>query len=175
MKSVRWCLSKQTPANVGAGYHSQGHGMARVIEYDTCNTCSRHSYSRYTEMLGPASLVEDGESPYGAVDGEEVVAMPPASIRGRTSSSGTFVGMFDLRTMVIRIDSEADPAFWLEIELDKVPGICFAPDGPGAKAARAEFDATKEVKELIADLAKPVPPKQGDALSVEDVERVLFH
>ena len=92
-------------------------------------------------------FLADGESPYGNVDGEEVIALPPLCLRGRTAGTaggGRFVGMLDLRTMVIRIDDAANPEFWFEIHLGLVPGLQYAPGGSGAEAARAEFEAARE-------------------------------
>ena len=82
-------------------------------------------------------LEANGELPYGAVDGEEVLYIPSRCVRGRSGGHGkVFSGMLDLRAGRIRIDSADDSAFWIEIDLFNAPGLAYAPGGAGPDVAQ---------------------------------------
>lgn len=60
-------------------------------------------------------------------DGEDVIVLPSACIRGRSGAWGnTFSGSLNLRTGTLRLDSN-DPAFWLEANLFSAPAFAAAP------------------------------------------------
>lgn len=78
-----------------------------------------------------------GESAYGCVDGVNVIDIPAQAIKGRTGAHGsTFSGYLNVLTNTIRVDCAEDPAFWLEIDFDKVTGLAAARAAQDSRAAQ---------------------------------------
>lgn len=76
-----------------------------------------------------------GESAYGCVNGEECIDIPAQAFKGRAGFLGkTFSGFLNLKTGKLRFDCE-DPSFWLEVDLENVPGLTSSPEGCDGKDA----------------------------------------
>lgn len=81
-----------------------------------------------------------GESAYAHVDGVHVHDIPAQACHGRTGAHGkTFSGYFDAVSGELRFDCAEDLAFYLTIDLSKVPHFAAQPGGPLHAAASESF------------------------------------
>jgi hypothetical protein len=89
-----------------------------------------------------ASFLRKKGPAYALVDGEAVHDIPPHACRGRSGTGSKFRGYLDEERGVIRVDCEDDLAFWLEIDLSKMPRFAYSPEGPEGKATIARLEAS---------------------------------
>jgi hypothetical protein len=121
-------------------------------------------------------MSKQGQSAYGAVDGETVIDLPTNAFRGRSGGLGkTFSGYLDLSKGEIRIDCADDFSFWLTLNLNGVPGLAAAPGGVEAQAAQEDFDCDAKTQKAAVKQTSVMddgPPliQDGSDDSDEDVD-----
>ena len=84
------------------------------------------------------ALGRRGESAYSEVNGEDVVDVPVQACQGRAGTLGkTFSGYLNLRTGQMRFDCAEELAFYLCVDLSKVPALALHPDAPEGQEAQS--------------------------------------
>ena len=115
-----------------------------VCARNTQFVTTRMDHSTFAATI--IAMGQRGESAYGEVDGQVTHNIPAQACRGRSGDMGsTFTGCINLRTGKMRFDCANDPAFFLEVELSKVPTFAASPEGATADAAADDFEQRRNI------------------------------